>query len=106
MTPRRTTHLRSKEHGDKRMFVTRGVAEDVYAAAPQRLSDMVKARRPAPHCLVAVRSRSSGARLDTDAITSHRFTFCPWYALLDGRWRVKLCKGRKEGPTSRSDVSQ
>jgi hypothetical protein len=106
MIPRRTTHLRSKEQGDKRMFVKRGVAEDVYASALQRLSDMVKARLPAPQCPVAVRSRSSVARLDTDAINSHRFTFCPWYAWIDGRWRVKLCKGMNEGPTSLSDVSQ
>jgi hypothetical protein len=106
MTPRRTTHLRSKEQGDKRMFVKQGVAEDVYASALQRLSDMVKARLPEPQYPVAVRSRPSVARLDTNAINSHRFTFCPWYALIDGRWLVKPFKGMNEGPTSLLDVSQ
>ena len=87
------------------MLRKRGVTEDVYGAALQRLSDMVKARLPEPQCPVAVRSRSSVARLYTDAINSHRFTFCPWYALIDGRWLVKLFKGMNEGPTSLSDVS-
>jgi hypothetical protein len=43
MTPRRTTNLDPKGRGDKSMFVKRGTAEDVYAVALQRLSDMAKA---------------------------------------------------------------
>jgi len=46
MTPRRTTHLDSKERGDNSMFVKRGTAEDVYGVALQRLSDMAKAGLP------------------------------------------------------------
>jgi len=48
-TPRRTTYLDPKGKGDKSMSrllavgVKRGIAEDVYAMALQRLSDMAKA---------------------------------------------------------------
>ena len=48
-TPRRTTNLDPKGKGDKSMSrllavgVKRGTAEDVYAVALQRLSDMAKA---------------------------------------------------------------
>ncbi len=48
-TPRRTTNLDPKGRGDKSMSrllavgVKRGIAEDVYAMALQRLSDMAKA---------------------------------------------------------------
>ena len=44
LTPRRTTHLDPKGKGDKSMSVKREVAEDVYAAVLQRLSDMAKAK--------------------------------------------------------------
>ena len=71
MIPRRTTNLSLKGRGDQRLFVKRGVAEDVYASAPQRLSDMVKAPLPEPQCPAAEPSRSSVARLYTDAIRSH-----------------------------------
>jgi hypothetical protein len=49
MTPRRTTYLDPKGRGDKSMSrllavgVKRRTAEDVYAGALQRLSDMAKA---------------------------------------------------------------
>jgi hypothetical protein len=55
MTPRRTTYLDPKGRGDKSMFVKQGAAEDVYASALQRLSDMVKATLPEPQCPAAVR---------------------------------------------------
>ena len=51
-TPRRTTNLDPKGRGDKSMSrllavgVKRGMAEDVYAMALQRLSDKVKAKLP------------------------------------------------------------
>jgi hypothetical protein len=55
MTPRRTTNLDLKGKGDKSMFVKRGAAEDVYAAALQRLSDMAKAILPEPQSPAAER---------------------------------------------------
>ena len=85
MTPRRTTDLDPKGRGDKSMFVKRGTTEGVYVVALQRLSDMVKARLPEPQCPAAETARSSVARLYTDAIRSHGFGFCSWYALTDGR---------------------
>jgi len=57
------------------MFVKRRTAEDVYAEALQRLSDMVKAILPEPQCPAAEVSRSSVARLYTDAIRSHESGF-------------------------------
>jgi hypothetical protein len=50
MTPRRTTYLDSKDEVNKSMSVKRGVAEDVYVTALQRLNDMVKAELPEPQC--------------------------------------------------------
>ena len=57
------------------MSVKRGTTEGVYVVALQRLSDMVKAILPEPQCPVAETSRSSVARLYTDAIRSHEFGF-------------------------------
>jgi hypothetical protein len=57
------------------MSVKRRTAEDVYAGALQRLSDMVKTILPEPQCPAAETSRSSVARLYTDAIRSHGFGF-------------------------------
>ena len=48
MTPRRTTHLTLKGGGDSSMLGKRGVTEDVYAAARQRLRDTVRAGLPEP----------------------------------------------------------
>src|SRR6266851_2621107 len=48
MTPRRPPNLDPKGRGDKSMLVKRGAAEDVYAVALQRLSDMAKTRLFAP----------------------------------------------------------
>jgi hypothetical protein len=42
MTPRRPPHLDPKGRWDKSMVGKRGTAEDVYAVALQRLSDMAK----------------------------------------------------------------
>jgi hypothetical protein len=52
MTPRRTTDLNPKGRGDNSMLLKRGVSEDVYGTAPQRLSDRVKAGLPESQCPV------------------------------------------------------
>jgi hypothetical protein len=46
MTPRRTTYLTLKGGGDRSMLLKRGVTEDVYAPALQRLRDTVRAGLP------------------------------------------------------------
>jgi hypothetical protein len=46
LTPRRTTDLTLKGGGDSSMLLKRSVTEDVYATAPQRLRDMVRAGLP------------------------------------------------------------
>ena len=48
LTPRRPTYLTLKGGGDKSMLVKRGVTEDVYGAALQRLRDRAKAALPEP----------------------------------------------------------
>jgi hypothetical protein len=48
MTPRRTTDLTLKRGGDKSMLLKRGVTEDVYGAARQRLRERAKAALPEP----------------------------------------------------------
>ena len=82
------------------MLLKRGVTEDVYGAALQRLSDRAKAGLPEPQCPGMERAHSSVARLHTDARESHRLTFRRWYALLVGRWLMKLLKGMSAEPTS------
>ena len=72
MTPRRTTYLNPKGEGDRSMLLKRGVPEDVDGTAPQRLRARAKAELPEPQCPGAEPSRSSVARLYTDAIESHR----------------------------------
>jgi hypothetical protein len=42
--------------------------------------------------------------LDSDAIVSHGFPFCSWYALRDGRGPVRVLKVMNGAPTLRSDV--
>jgi len=54
------------------MLRKRGVTEDVYATALQRLSDRAKAALPEPQCPGVERSHSSVARLYADALDSHR----------------------------------
>jgi hypothetical protein len=54
------------------MLLKRGVTEDVYGAALQRLRDRAKAGLPEPQCPGVESSHSSVARLDADAIDSHR----------------------------------
>jgi hypothetical protein len=102
MTPRRTTYLTLKGRGDRSMFVKRGVTEDVYGVALQRLSDTAKAGLPEPQCPGAEPSRSSVARLYADAHDSSRLTFRRGYALVRGRWLVKPFKGMSAEPTSLS----
>jgi hypothetical protein len=52
VTPRRPPDLDPKGRGDKSMVGKRGVAEDGYGAALQRLRDMVRAGLPEPQCPV------------------------------------------------------
>src|SRR6266545_4106443 len=82
MTPRRTTYLDSKERGDSSLLLKQGGAEDVYAAALQRLRDRVRAGLPQSQSPGVEYAHSSVARLDADARESQRFDFCRWYALL------------------------
>ena len=84
------------------MLLKRGVTEDVYGAALQRLSDTAKAALPELQCPRVERAHSSVARLYADAHESHGLTFRLWYALLAGRWLVKLFKGMSAEPTSLS----
>jgi hypothetical protein len=61
MIPRRTTYLTPKGGGDRSMLVKRGVTEDVYGAALQRLSDRAKAALPEP-CATSPIARFSSQR--------------------------------------------
>ena len=99
MTPRRTTYLTLKGGGDRSLLLTRGVAEDVYATALQRLSDRAKAGLPEPQCPGVEFAHPSVARLHADARESRRFNFCRRYALLVGRWLMKPFKGMSAEPT-------
>ena len=84
------------------MLIKRGVTEDVYGAALQRLSDRAKAGLPELQCPGAEPSRSSVARLYADALDSHRSGFRRWYALVGSRWRMTPFKGMSAEPTSLS----
>ena len=88
------------------LLLKRGVTEDVDGAALQRLRDRAKAGLPEPQGPGVERAHSSVARLYADAIESHKLTFRLRYALLDGRWLVKLFKGMSTEPTSLYDVSR
>ncbi len=105
MTPRRTTDLDSKERGDSSLLLKQGGAEDVYAAALQRLRDRVRAGLPQSQSPGVEYAHSSVARLDADARESQRFDFCRWYALLTGRCPMRGLKGMNGGPTLRSTRS-
>jgi hypothetical protein len=102
MTPRRTTDLDPKGGRDSSMLLKRGVAEDVYAPALQRLRDRVRAGLPQSQSPGVEYAHSSVARLYADARESYRFDFRRWYALLTDRCPVRVFKGMNGGPTSRS----
>jgi hypothetical protein len=102
MTPRRTTYLDPKGGRDSSMLLKRGVAEDVYAAALQRLRDRVRAGLPQSQSPGVEYAHSSVARLYAGARESPRFDFCRGYALLTGRCPMRVFKGMNGGPTSRS----
>ena len=57
------------------MLLKRGMTEDVYGMALQRLSDTAKAALPEPQCPGVECAHSSVARLYADAPESHRLTF-------------------------------
>ena len=82
------------------MLLKRGVTEDVYGAALQRLRDRAKAALPEPQCPGVEPSHPSVARLYADVLDSHRLSFRQWYALAEGRWLVKPLKGMSAEPTS------
>ena len=82
------------------MLRKRGVTEDVYGAALQRLRDRAKAALPEPQCPGVEPSHPSVARLYADAIDSHRLSWRLWDALVEGRWLVKPLKGMSAEPTS------
>jgi hypothetical protein len=71
--------------------VKRKVTEDVYVTVPQRLNDKAKAKLPefqSPAVelhILPCGKQATVARLYTDAIGSHEFSFCLWYALADRR---------------------
>ena len=88
------------------MLVKRGIPEDVYGMALQRLNDRAKAGLPEPQCPGVESSHSSVARLYADALDTHRLSWRLWYALVEGRWLMKLFKDMSAEPTSRSDVSR
>jgi hypothetical protein len=88
------------------MLLKRGVLEGVYRTALQRLSDRANAALPEPQCPGVESSHSSVARLYADALDSHRSSWRLWYALVEGRWLMKLFKDMSAEPTSLSDVSR
>ena len=88
------------------MLLKRGVTEDVYGAALQRLSDRAKAGLPEPQCPGVEWSHLSVARLYSDALDNHRLSWRLGYALVEGRWLMKLFKDMSAEPTSLSDVSR
>jgi hypothetical protein len=100
LTPRRTTYLDPKGGRDRSLLLKRGGTEDVDGAALQRLSATAKAGLPEPQCPGVESSPSSVARLYADARDSSRFRFRLEYALVEGRWLVKLLKGMSAEPTS------
>jgi len=83
------------------MLLKRGVTEDVYATALQRLHDRVRAELPKSQSPGVECSHPSVARLYADARESHRLTFRRGYALLTGRCPMRVFKGMNGGPTSR-----
>jgi hypothetical protein len=87
------------------MLLKRGGAEDVYAAALQRLRDRVRAGLPQSQSPGVEYAHSSVTRLYADARESQRFDFRRWYALLTGRCPMRVLKGMNGGPTSRSTRS-
>jgi hypothetical protein len=105
LTPRRTTYLDPKGGRDSSMLLKQGVAEDVYAAALQRLRDRVRAGLPQSQSPGVEYAHSSVARLYADARESQRFDFCRWYALLTGRCPMRVLKGMNGRPTLRSTRS-
>jgi hypothetical protein len=82
------------------MLLKRGMTEDVYGMALQRLSDTAKAALPEPQCPGVESSHSSVARLYADAIDTHRLSWRLWDALVDGRWPMRLFKDMSAEPTS------
>ena len=83
------------------MVGKRGVSEDLYGTALQRLRDMVKAGLPEPQCPVVERHTRREQVCIPDAIESPRLRFCLGYALLEGRCVANAFTGMRGAPTSR-----
>ena len=88
------------------MLVKRGMTEDVYGMALQRLNDRAKAGLPEPQCPGMERAHSSVARLYTDARDTGQLTFRWLDALITGRWPMRLFKDMSAEPTSLYYVSR
>ena len=84
------------------MLVKRGITEDVYGMALQRLSDTAKAGLLEPQCPGMERAHSSVARLHTDAPDNCQLTFRWQHALVRGRWPMRPLKDMNAEPTSLS----
>jgi hypothetical protein len=82
------------------MFVKRGMTEDVYGMALQRLNDRAKAGLPEPQCPGMEHAHSSVARLYTDALDICQLTFRWQHALIRGRWPMRPLKDMSAEPTS------
>jgi hypothetical protein len=67
------------------MFVKQEIPEDVYGIVLQRLNNRAKAKLPESQSPAVELSHPSVARLYTDAIGNHEFTFRSWHALPDRR---------------------
>ena len=81
------------------MFVKRGMTEDVYGMALQRLNDRAKAGLPEPQCPGRERAPSSVARLYTAARATGQLPFRWPDALRKGRWPMRPFKDMSTEPT-------
>ena len=77
------------------MLRKRGMTEDVYGMALQRLSDTAKAALPEPQCPGVEPSHSSVARLYTDINSIQEVNFPSYYALTIERCLMKTFKDTK-----------
>ena len=84
------------------MLVKRGMTEDVYGMALQRLNDKAKAGLLEPQCPGMEHAHSSVARPYTDALDTGQLTFRWLDALIKGRWPMRVFKDMSAEPTSLS----
>ena len=82
------------------MLIKRGALEGVQGAAPQRLSDMVKAGLLEPQCPAGGMAHPSATRLRPTPSTVTDSISRPWQSLVDGRCVVNASKGMSGEPKS------